>query len=172
MLFDLICAGFLLLLALWGAFRGLIRQIFSLLGFVGGLLIARFFAAPFAAELGPQLGLSPAIATIGFSIALFFSVEVLAALLGNFLADHLGAILKSLDRLGGAALGALKGALVVWAIASLAALLYAHLDRAERTRGISAKLDLPHSQLVKLAGDWSFLGDIEKQLREAARARK
>ena len=170
MVFDLICAGVALLFLVLGLFRGLIRQLFGVAGLIGGLVLARLFAEPLAIAFSPELGLSPALGTIAFSIAIFISVEVAATILGNFLHGHLGAILGSLDRLGGAGLGLAKGLLVVWALASLAALLHAHLPAAERNVGPIGKLDLAHSQAVHYASDASFLGDVEAQLKSAARA--
>ncbi len=97
-------------------------------------------------------------------------MEVAATILGNFLHSHLGAILGSIIRLGGAGLGLAKGLLVVWALASLAAVLHAHLPAAERNVGAIGKLDFADPQAVRYASDASFLGDVEAQLKSAARA--
>lgn len=169
MLFDLICLGIALLLTLLGLFRGLVRQLFGVAGFVGGLVLAHLFAAPFAVEFSAQLGLSPALATIAFSIAIFFAVEVVASLLGNFLHDHLGVILGTLNRLGGGVLGLAKGLLVVWALASLAAVFVAHLTPSELLRSPLAKLDLSRSAVVRTMGSANFLGDVNAQLRAAGK---
>jgi len=163
--FDLICAAVALLFLVLGLFRGLIRQLLGVAGFLGGLILARIFAAPAAVAFGPALGLSPTVGTIAFSIALFFIVEVIARLVANFLHEHLGAISGTLDRLAGGALGLAKGLLVVWAIACLASLLYRHLPASERNRGVLATLDIGHSKFVGWADDESFLGDVEQQLR-------
>ena len=45
--FDLFCLVLVLLFAVWGAFRGLLRQIFGLIGFVGGIVLARLWAQSF-----------------------------------------------------------------------------------------------------------------------------
>ncbi len=165
MIFDLICVGIALVFLVFGLMRGLIRQLFGVAGFLGGLVLARIFAAPLAVEFSPALGLSPSLATVAFSIALFICVEVIASLLGSFLHDHLGAITGTLDRVGGGALGLAKGLLFVWAIASFASLMHKHLPAAERNVAPLEKLDLAHSQIIALATDTSFLGDVEQQLK-------
>ena len=39
--FDVFCVALLIAFAVWGAFRGFVRQFFGLLGFAGGILLAR-----------------------------------------------------------------------------------------------------------------------------------
>jgi uncharacterized membrane protein required for colicin V production len=167
MLFDLLCAFLALLFLVLGAIRGLIRQLFGLAGFIGGLLLARLFAGVLGTQFAPDLGLSPALATVGFAFAIFFAVEVIATLLGNYLHDHLGLILGTANRIGGGALGLAKGLLFVWALASLAALLHTHAAVAEQRVGFLGKLDLAHSRAVQLAREENFLGDLESQFGRA-----
>jgi membrane protein required for colicin V production len=171
LVFDLICAGVAFLFLVLGIFRGLIRQIFGLAGFIGGLVLARLFSAQAAMEFGPALGLGPAIATIAFSIAIFIAVDVAFHLVGNFLHSHLGAITGTIDKLGGGAVGLAKGLLIVWALASLAALYLWAMPAAQRNIGFAKTLDLTHSQVVTISQSENFLGDIENELK-AARARK
>ncbi len=160
--FDLGCAGVALVFLILGAVRGLIRQVFGVAGFVGGLLLARMFAAPLAEQVGPSLGLGKVAGTTVISIAIFIAVEIVSSVIGNFLHDHLGAITGTVNRLGGAGVGLVKGLLVVWAVASLAALLHEHLPQAETKIPGLAALDLGHSNTVKAATGTNFLGDLEK----------
>ena len=160
--FDLGCAVVALIFVIFGAVRGLIRQVFGVAGFVGGLVLARLFAAPLAEQVGPSLGLGKVAGTAVVSVAIFIAVEIVSGVIGNFLHNHLGAITGTVNRLGGAGVGLVKGLLVVWAVASLAALLHEHLPQAEtRIPGLAA-LDLGHSNTVKAATGTNFLGDLEK----------
>ncbi len=172
MVFDLIMAAIVVLLAIVGALRGLIRQVFGILGFVGGIILARLFAGPLAEQYHGKLGVSITVAAIGFSFVLFFATEIVARLLGAAIHTLFGLtpITGGLNRLGGLALGAAKGLLLVWAVASLAALLEPHLRGQERKAPLLASLDLPHSQTVAWAKDQNALGDKAKDLR--ARAEK
>ena len=163
MTFDLICAGIALVFVLFGLFKGLIRQLFGVAGFIGGLVLARMFAEPLGKELAPSVGLSPVVATAAVSIAIFIAVEVVSTLIGNFLHSHLGALTGTVNRLGGAAIGLAKGLLVVWVVASLAGLLHKHLPQAEGRLPLLDKLDLKNSQAARAAIDTNFLGDLESK---------
>jgi uncharacterized membrane protein required for colicin V production len=160
--FDLGCALFALLFVILGAVRGLIRQVFGVVGFVGGLVVARMFSAQVAEQVGPSLGLGKVAGTAVVSVAIFIAVEIVSSVIGNFLHNHLGAITGTVNRLGGAGVGLVKGLLVVWAVASLAALLHEHLPQAESKIPGLASLDLGHSNTVKAATGTNFLGDLEK----------
>ena len=46
MIFDLFCLALIALFAVLGLWRGLLRQIFGIIGFVGGIVLARLFSQP------------------------------------------------------------------------------------------------------------------------------
>src|SRR6266851_2689773 len=124
--FDVFCLALLIGFAVWGAFRGFVRQFFGLLGFAGGILLARLAAPSLGEAFGDDLHVSPAVAT------------------------------AALNRVGGALLGASKGFLVVWALASLIALVRPHLKRVERDTPV-AKLQLKDSYAVQFASDTNLI---------------
>ena len=68
--FDLFCLVLVLAFGIWGAFRGLLRQIFGLIGFVGGIVLARLLAQSFGDAFAKDLGLPVAVATAAMAIAL------------------------------------------------------------------------------------------------------
>lgn len=172
--FDLFCAGLIVLLALFGLFRGLLRQIFGVLGFVGGVVLARMFAQPFGDAFAKDLGLPVAVAVAALSIAIFLLVEIVATVLGNFLHGHLGTFTSGVDKLGGLLVGGAKGLLVAWAIASLVALLRPHLETVERTTPV-AQLDFAHSQAVAAAASVNLITELrqpaEARVRSSSKAR-
>jgi uncharacterized membrane protein required for colicin V production len=145
--FDLFCVGLVAVFALFGLFRGLVRQIFGLIGFAGGIVAARTFAQPFGDAFAKDLGLPIAVAVAALSVIIFLLVEILAKVIGSFLHGHLGTFTGGVDKLGGFLVGSAKGVLVAWVIASLVALLRPHLTNVERDTPV-ARLDLAHSQAV------------------------
>ena len=171
MTFDLICLGAVLLFGLWGAFRGLLRQIFSIAGFVGGIVAARLFATPLAEQFHDSFGISASIAAIIFGIAIFILAEVVAKVLGNALTAALGSITGTLNRLGGLGLGLAKGALLAWALASLVALAQPKLKSMEKRSPLIARLDLDHSEAIALTKSQNALGDRANKLRTQAEQR-
>jgi len=158
--FDLFCLALVLLLAVWGAFRGLLRQIFGVIGFVGGIALARLFAASFGDAFGKDLGLPPEVATAAMAIAIFLAAEIAAKLLGGFLHKRMtGGFTGAVERGGGFAVGAAKGILVAWVVASLVALLRPRLQHLENDTAL-AKLDLSHSHTLSVAREVNLITEL------------
>jgi uncharacterized membrane protein required for colicin V production len=149
--FDLFCAGLIVFFAILGAVRGFIRQAFGLFGFVGGILLARLVAPAFGEAFGKDLHLAPAIATAALAFILFIAAEVVAHLLGRVVHQQLGGgVAGGLNRVGGSWIGGGKGVLVVWALASLVALVRPYLPRVEHDTP-AARLQLDQSFVVATA---------------------
>ncbi len=155
--FDVVCVALLIAFAVWGAFRGFVRQFFGLLGFAGGILLARLAAPSFGEAFGADLRVSPAVATAALAFILFVLAEVLAKVTGKVVHQQLGGgVTGRLNRVGGALLGTAKGFLMVWALASLIALVRLHLKRVERDTPVS-KLDLKESYAVQTASKTNLI---------------
>jgi uncharacterized membrane protein required for colicin V production len=149
--FDLICAGLIVFFAILGAVRGFIRQVFGLLGFAGGILLARLAAPAFGEAFGKDLHLAPAIATAALAFVLFLAAELLARFLGRVVHQQLGGgVAGGLNRVGGSWIGGGKGVLVVWALASLVALIRPYLPRVEHETP-AARLELDKSFVITTA---------------------
>jgi membrane protein required for colicin V production len=149
--FDLFCAGLIVFFAILGAVRGFIRQAFGLLGFVGGILLARLVAPAFGEAFGKDLHLAPAIATAALAFILFIAAELVARLLGRVVHQQLGGgVAGGLNRVGGSWIGGGKGVLVVWALASLVALVRPYLPRVEHDTP-AARLQLDQSFVIATA---------------------
>ena len=160
MAFDLFCLALVVLFAVFGAFRGLLRQIFGVAGFVGGIVLARIFAASFGEAFAKDLGLPVAVATAAMAIALFLAAEIASKLVGNSLHKTLqGGFSKVVDRSGGMIVGACKGILVAWAVASLVALLRPHLKHFE-TETAARKVELSKSQAIALATEVNLITEL------------
>jgi uncharacterized membrane protein required for colicin V production len=116
---DLAIVGCVLLLAVLGAFTGILRQLLNLAAVLVGWLAAR--------SLGPSVatGFSKTIpALVAGPIAtvlIFFAAAVLTGILGRFalrLGHRSGVVHGSLDRGLGALLGAATGAFGLWVVLS------------------------------------------------------
>ena len=158
--FDLFCLVLVLLFACWGAFRGLLRQLFGLIGFVGGIVLARLCAGPFGEAFGKDLGLPSAIATAAMAIALFLAAEIVAKLIGRFLHKRMtGGFTRAVERGGGFLLGSAKGLLVAWAFASVIALIRPHISHLENETSL-AKLELGQSHVLNVAREVNLITEL------------
>lgn len=163
------CVALVALLALWGLWRGLLRQIFGLLGFAGGIVLARLFARPFGDAFAKDLGLPPSIAAAALGLGIFLAAELVAKLLGGLLHEGLkGGFTGALDRGGGFVAGAAKGVLAAWALASLVVLVRPHLGRVEKDTAL-ARLDLAHSRAVSLSRQVNLISELRSGGARAAR---
>lgn len=160
MMFDLALLALVGLLALWGAYRGFLRQVFGVIGFIGGIALARLFAQPFGDAFAKDLGLPVAVATAAMAFAIFLVAEIASSLLGRFLHKRMtGGFTGAVERGGGFLIGAAKGLLVSWALASLVALLRPHLSHVERDTP-AARLDLAHSHAISLAREVNLITEL------------
>lgn len=109
---DVVLAVVLALFALRGFWRGFAREIFALIGLVGGVAVAGAYYPDAALMLPPEVPdiARPAVAFLGI-----FVVVALAAKLAGLLVQRLFGLvmLSPLDRLGGVVFGAAKGAALV-----------------------------------------------------------
>jgi uncharacterized membrane protein required for colicin V production len=160
--FDLFCAGLVLLFAVLGVFRGLLRQIFGIAGFIGGIVLARLFAQPFGDAFAKDLGLPVSIATAAMALAIFIAAEITAKLVGNFLHKRMqGGFTGAVEGGGGLLVGTVKGLLVAWAVASLVALIRPHLQHVEKET-VASKLDLAHSHVISVATNVNLITEMRQ----------
>jgi len=158
--FDLFCLVLVLLFAVWGAFRGFLRQVFGLIGFIGGIVLARLFAQSFGDAFAQDLGLPVAVATAAMAVALFLAAEIAAKLTGNFLHKRMtGGFTRAVEQGGGLLLGGAKGLLVAWAFASLIALLRPHLQHLENDTSL-ARLELSRSHVLNVAREVNLITEL------------
>lgn len=158
--FDLFCVALVLLFGVFGLVRGFLRQVFGIAGFIGGIALARLFAQPFGDAFAKDLGLPVSIAAAAMALAIFLAAEIVAKLVGGFLHRRMqGGFTGAVERGGGFLLGTFKGVLVVWAAASLVALVRPHLQHVERDT-VVAKLMLSQSHAVSLANNVNLITEL------------
>lgn len=116
---DAILLGVLAVSMVLGVFRGLVREVVSLLSWLAAALVAWLFAEPLAAAALPWLG-DGQLPVLVAAIALFLAVLLAGSAITALLRGLLSAIgLGFLDRLLGVAFGALRGVLVLLVIVTL-----------------------------------------------------
>jgi len=122
-LIDILAFAILVISGLMGIWRGLVREVLALIGWVAASWIAYHYATWLAYEwlTGVPGGEMTRLA-LGF-VVLFIVVMIVCALVGKFLAKLMQqAGLSPMDRFLGFAFGLLRGLLVVVVLSSLAAL--------------------------------------------------
>jgi membrane protein required for colicin V production len=112
---DWILLGVLVFSMLLGAWRGLVYEVLSVLGWVVSFFVAQWFAPELAARLPVQSAADPVRYAAAF--VLIFIASVFAAGLLAFLLKKLVAAvgLAPVDRLLGAAFGVLRGVVLLLA---------------------------------------------------------
>lgn len=115
--FDWVCIAVLLASLLLGAWRGLVYEVMSVLGWIAAFFVAQMFAGSLAAHL-PSESLSEPVRYAAAFVLLF----VLGAFVGGFVASLVrrltGAIgLRPVDRTLGAVFGVLRGVVLLLAVA-------------------------------------------------------
>jgi membrane protein required for colicin V production len=123
---DWIILGSLTLSMLLGAWRGLVYEVLSVMGWVSAFILAQWFA-PDMAQLLPMRGAGEAVRyAAGF--VLVFVLSVFAAALLARLAKTLFSLvgLQPVDRILGAIFGLVRGAVLVLAAAVVATMTPLH----------------------------------------------
>lgn len=112
-LLDIIIAVIILFCLVRGIFRGMVKEVSSIIGVLGGFYAGYTYYPQVADYLRAWAGDFAYIDTVSFLI-LFFGIFMLIAVLGVIIKYLLNiAFLGWADRLGGALLGSMKGLLIV-----------------------------------------------------------
>jgi len=109
--FDIIVLAVIGILTIIGLWKGMVRQIFGLLGVIAGYMLAMRFYQPcskFLTDIHP--GAAKAISFIAIFLACILVAHLIAWGIGRFFAV---AKLGFLNRIGGGLLGFLKGCIIV-----------------------------------------------------------
>lgn len=103
----------------WGAWRGLVHEVFSLAGWIMAFLAGNLFAAPLS-DLLPAV-MRPELRVIVAFVAIFVGTLVIAALIAALITKFVTvSVLHSLNRWLGALFGLLRGLLIVVVLAMVA----------------------------------------------------
>lgn len=119
---DYAVFGVLGVSVVWGAWRGLVRELVSILGWIIAFLAANLFAGPLG-EAMPRAIPTPELRVLAAFLAVFVGALAVTTLAGLLLSRLVKAVgLGGLDHALGALFGGARGLLVVLAIALLAGL--------------------------------------------------
>jgi membrane protein required for colicin V production len=119
---DYAVVGVLALSTAWGVWRGLVREVISLAGWVLAFIAAHFFAEPLADALARWMS-NPDLRVIVAFVAIFVVTLTLATLAAIALSKALKASgLRGLDRTLGGLFGVARGVLIALAFALAAGL--------------------------------------------------
>ncbi|HEY7703785.1 MAG TPA: CvpA family protein [Acidimicrobiia bacterium] len=117
---DFILGLFLAALAVRGWLRGFVKEAFDLVGLALGVFMAFRLAAPLGDFFAERFGVTPEWARVGAGITLFLLVGVVLSIASNLLGRVVRLPgLNLANRLGGSALAALWGALLLSVIVTL-----------------------------------------------------
>lgn len=113
--FDFAALVVLLLSGVMAFARGLIREVFSIIAFIGGAIAAVFFASmgrPLVEQFTP---LSGPLASVAAGLVIFLIVFIVITVITSTVAKtaHQSTEIGSFDRAAGLAFGILRGVLVV-----------------------------------------------------------
>lgn len=113
--FDFAALAVLALSGVMAFARGLIREVFSIIAFIGGVLAAIFFRnmlAPLVEQFTPLSGL---LAVVAAALIIFLIVFIVITVAVSTLAKsvHQSTEIGSFDRAGGLAFGILRGIIAV-----------------------------------------------------------
>ena len=113
-LFDIVAALVLFFSLIYSLMRGMVREIFSLLAYIGGYFLAISFRKDFVTVLNPYISNTTAAEIISF-VLIFIVTVVAISMLGRALQKlvHLAPGLSGVDRLFGGVIGLVKGVIIL-----------------------------------------------------------
>ena len=112
--FDILAAVFLAVSAAWSLYRGFVQEVFSILSLIAGYAAAAAFYKPLGDHFS-AVGGSPLVSQAGAVFLIFFATVIAVAVAGGYIrrAARLSGAVSAADRISGAALGVVKGALIL-----------------------------------------------------------
>jgi membrane protein required for colicin V production len=119
---DYAILGMLVISIAIGVYRGAVREVFNIAGWVLAFILAHAFAADIA-RLFADWATEPTIKLLAAWLAIFLTVVLVVALLASLLSEFVKKLgLGTVDRILGAGIGLLRGGLVVLALTLAAGL--------------------------------------------------
>lgn len=133
--FDAAALAVVVFSGIVGLARGLIREVFTIVGVVAAVVAAYYFAQPAAPIAQAALGLEPIWATLVAGFGVFLVVFIIITFLTMIIARsvHRSTEIGSFDRAAGLAFGVARGVLVIGLFIALVTQGRAAADGAERS---------------------------------------
>lgn len=119
---DIAVLGVFVVSIIWGAWRGLVREVISVAGWVLAFLAANLFGGPLSVHL-PNAIPSPELRFVTAFVVVFIAMLAVTTLVALLLSKVIKSVgLGGLDRTLGSLFGVVRGLLIVLAFALLAGL--------------------------------------------------
>jgi membrane protein required for colicin V production len=119
---DYAVLGVMAVSIVWGAWRGLVREVIAILGWVMAFLAANLFAGPLGEEMPASIP-TPELRLVAAFLAVFIGTLAITTLVALLLSKLVKAVgLGGLDHTLGALFGVTRGVVAVLAFALLAGL--------------------------------------------------
>jgi uncharacterized membrane protein required for colicin V production len=158
---DAVLGALVVVLAVKGWMRGLVREVIGFVVLVAGTILAFRLSTPFGRVLAAMSGSSPGAARLAAGIIIFLAISIAAAVVIRI--AHLGMRalpgLPTLNRVGGAAFAVLAFALLITLVISLASVtplpeaVAAELEQSKVAETLTAPEGVPQRVLGFLSGD-------------------
>jgi membrane protein required for colicin V production len=169
--FDAAALAVIVLSGIMAFARGLIREVFSIVGFVVALIAGYYFAGVAAPFVSSATGFTGIWATLAGGLAVFLVVFILITLLTMVIARsvHRSTEIGSFDRAAGLAFGVLRGVLVI----ALFIALMTQTREGETARDAQARLPAEITD-ARLFPVFNSVADLLRQVlpRAVTRARE
>jgi len=143
-----------------GWIRGLVREVFDLIGLVLGIWIAFRLSVPVGAFLSEAFSLEPEVGRIGAGLVLFVGLGVLMSIAAHYLTRFMNLPgLSLVNRVGGAAVAIGWGVLLVLILLGVITVFPVpdswrdELDESNVVEAIAGEEALPRRAFETLAGD-------------------
>ena len=121
--FDWVMLALILVSVIISVWRGLVREVVSLMSWISAIWVAIHYTVPFADTILPSAISTPSIRYATAFVTLFLATVIVLELIGVLLAKLMRAAgLAFVDRLLGAVFGALRGVLLAWILVLVAGL--------------------------------------------------
>ena len=150
---DIVILIITVLSSLFGLWRGLIKEVLSLLTWIAALLVSRVYSEPLAGLMAGMIENDGIRYVTAFAI-LFVTVMMLGTFL-NFLMSKLLNVtgLKLVDRLLGAAFGVARGVIIVLVILFITSMFVSETELWQQSQLIPYGMELIEKSQV-------FIGDM------------
>jgi membrane protein required for colicin V production len=165
-MFDFVLGVGLAALAVRGWARGFVREILDLVSLVLGLVVAFLLSAPLGDFLSDQFSVSPEVARVGSGVLLFVLFGVAMSIAAHFLSKLMSLPgLNLMNRIGGAAVAATWGVVLVLVIVNVARVLPMpesldqSIEESTIIEAIAGEESVPQS-MFGLVGDNAIFGPL------------
>jgi len=151
---DIVILIITVLSSAFGLWRGLIKEVLSLLTWIAALLVSRVYSEPLAGWMTGMIE-NDGIRYVSAFVILFFIVMMFGTFLNSLMSKLLSVTgLKLADRLLGAGFGVARGVIIVLVIMFIASMFVSETELWQQSQLVPYGMDLIEKSQV-------FIGDMK-----------